>query len=280
MTWRGPLQLCASILAGAGFVTWKIAHNIDNLLIKNQNHASQFDLTINVREEKSNVDLAECVQERQTEKLNELVESCDNRVLVELPSPDSIENDLKALLLKLPLSGLDPCTIWFTQNAVLTGKSASQHQRPLFWSFSGESLSLARTLSSMPAEQVELYYLKALTRHSMDLALFSHAVRTLANLDRDFCKDESYEDGVYLLHPQGRHSSQIEADVIFVHGLRGGPFMTWRQQEEKTSSGKNGTECWPRSWLVRDIPNIRVLMVEYDTSLTHWVSQCPQQPET
>lgn len=48
---------------------------------------------------------------------------------VELPSPDSIENDLKALLLKLPLSGLDPCTIWFTQNAILTGKSASQHQR-------------------------------------------------------------------------------------------------------------------------------------------------------
>lgn len=449
MTWRGPLQLCASILAGAGFVTWKIAHNIDSLVIKNQNHASQFDLTINVSEEKSNVYLAECVQvpwleeawmklthaddwhktvfsdmhipdslivnfskalssplllnlsvsqkflnflqhlnnkdiriletqilasldisdERQTEKLNELVESCDNRVLVglarcpglgtkllgvhridsevELPSPDSIENDLKALLLKLPLSGLDPCTIWFTQNAILTGKSASQHQRPLFWSFSGESLSLARTLSSMPAEQVELYYLKALTRHSMvpshrslmlengildvifreikhrfhslrikreiglllgnlaleesahdgmveqgclpvlrswlysdDLALFSHAVRTLANLDRDFCKDESYEDGVYLLHPQGRHSSQIEADVIFVHGLRGGPFMTWRQQEEKTSSGKNGTECWPRSWLVRDVPNIRVLMVEYDTSLTHWVSQCPQQPET
>ena len=39
-----------------------------------------------------------------------------------------------------------------------------------------------------------------------DLALFSHAVRTLANLDRDFCKDESYEDGVYLLHPQGRYT--------------------------------------------------------------------------
>ena len=46
----------------AGFVTWKIAHNIDSLVIKNQNHASQFDLTINVSEEKSNVDLAECVQ--------------------------------------------------------------------------------------------------------------------------------------------------------------------------------------------------------------------------
>jgi len=116
--------------------------------------------------------------------------------------------------------------------------------------------------------------------YSNDLALFSHAVRTLANLDRDFCKDESYEDGVYLLHPEGRYSSKIDADVVFVHGLRGGPFMTWRQQEEKTAKKKDGTDCWPKSWLVRDIPNIRVLMVEYDTSLTRWVSQCPQEPET
>ena len=43
--------------------------------------------------------------------------------------PESIESDLKALLLKLPLTGLDPCTTWFTRNAILTGKSASQHRR-------------------------------------------------------------------------------------------------------------------------------------------------------
>lgn len=447
MSWRGPLQFCASILAGAAYMTWEIAHNIDTLLNKDEKIHARFDLTVDVNEEESNPDLSEFVRvpwlneawkhvhtdewqkifwssvhvpnsvivnfskalssplafnmsapqkvlsflqefdnedlrilvtqilaslkiedEGQTEKLNELVASCDNRILVglarlpgldtrllgvhrvesevELPSRGSIESDLKSLLLKLPLSGLDPCTIWFTRSAILTGKAASQNHRPLFWSFSGDSLSFARTLSSMPAEQVELYYLKALTRHSMvpshrslmvesgvldvifreirhrfhslrikreigmllgnlaleesahdgmveqgclpllrswqysdDLALFSHAVRTLANLDRDFCKDETYEDGVYLLHPEGRYSSLIDADVVFIHGLRGGPFMTWRQQEEKTVK-KNGTDCWPKSWLVRDIPNIRVLMVEYDTSLTHWVSQCPQEPES
>lgn len=109
--------------------------------------------------------------------------------------------------------------------------------------------------------------------------MFSHAVRTLANLDRDFCKDETYEDGVYLLHPQGRHSFSIDADVVFVHGLRGGPFMTWRQQEEKDVKN-SGTDCWPKSWLVGDIPNVRVLMLEYDTSLSNWVAQCPQKPET
>lgn len=49
-------------------------------------------------------------------------------VKVDVPS-ESIESDLKALLLKLPLTGLDPCTTWFTRNAMLTGKSASQHRR-------------------------------------------------------------------------------------------------------------------------------------------------------
>lgn len=40
-------------------------------------------------------------------------------------------------------------------------------------------------------------------------------------------------------------SSSIDADVVFVHGLRGGPFMTWRQQEEKDVK-KSGTDCWPK----------------------------------
>lgn len=444
MTWKAPLQLCASILAGAGLMTWEIVHNIESLLIKEDNRINKgFDFTTDEIANSSH-DLAECLQvpwldeawkftdtgdwqktlwsivpsslilqfskalssplalrlsvpqkflaflqefddddvrilgtqvlaslkihdEVKTQELNELVASCDNRILIglaRLPGldtrllgvhrtelradapPESIESDLKALLLKLPLTGLDPCTTWFTRNAILTGKSASQHRRPVFWSFSGESLSFAHSLSSMPAEQVELYYLKALNRHSVvpshrslmvesgvldvisreiknrfhslrikreiglllgnlaleesthdsmveqgllpllrswlysdDLALFSHAVRTLANLDRDFCKDETYEDGVYLLHPQGRHSSSIDADVVFVHGLRGGPFMTWRQQEEKGVKN-SGTDCWPKSWLVGDIPSIRVLMLEYDTSLSHWVAQCPQKPET
>ena len=53
-------------------------------------------------------------------------------VKVAAPLPGSIESDLQALLLKLPLTGLDPCTTWFTRNAILTGKSASQHRRVRF----------------------------------------------------------------------------------------------------------------------------------------------------
>lgn len=39
--------------------------------------------------------------------------------------------------------------------------------------------------------------------------------------------------------------SGVDADVVFVHGLRGGPFMTWRQQEEKDVK-QSGTDCWPK----------------------------------
>lgn len=47
-------------------------------------------------------------------------------------------------------------------------------------------------------------------------------------------------------------SSRIAADVIFVHGLRGGPFMTWRQQEKKAAK-KDGTDCWPKVFACKTV---------------------------
>lgn len=77
--------------------------------------------------------------------------------------------------------------------------------------------------------------------------------------------------------------SNFEMDVIFVHGLRGGPFKTWRIAENKTSSidkaglvekidvdsGRKGT-CWPKEWLSSDIPACRLLTVKYKTNLSQW----------
>ncbi|KAM7340893.1 hypothetical protein ACRRTK_001508 [Alexandromys fortis] len=60
----------------------------------------------------------------------------------------------------------------------------------------------------------------------------SHAARTLANLDRETVH-EKYQDGVYVLHPQCRTSQPIKADVLFIHGLMGAAFKTWRQQDSE-----------------------------------------------
>ncbi|KAL4583596.1 hypothetical protein LXL04_008174 [Taraxacum kok-saghyz] len=70
-------------------------------------------------------------------------------------------------------------------------------------------------------------------------------------------------------------------DVVFVHGLRGGPFKSWRFSECKSSSksglvekideeaGKQGT-FWPAEWLSADFPHARLFSLKYKTNLTQW----------
>ncbi|XP_067900822.1 protein SERAC1 isoform X2 [Heterodontus francisci] len=108
----------------------------------------------------------------------------------------------------------------------------------------------------------------------------SHAARALANLDRDTVV-EKYEDGVYILHPQYRTSQPIKADVLFIHGLLGAAFKTWRQKDNSGVADKdaNYTECWPKTWLAADCPSLRILSVEYDTHLSDWRSKCPVENE-
>ncbi|XP_027189901.1 uncharacterized protein [Cicer arietinum] len=70
-------------------------------------------------------------------------------------------------------------------------------------------------------------------------------------------------------------------DVVFVHGLRGGPYKTWRISEDKSSTmstlvekideeaGKLGT-FWPGEWLSSDFPHARMFTLRYKTNLTQW----------
>uniref|UniRef100_A0A3P9IWQ3 Protein SERAC1 n=1 Tax=Oryzias latipes TaxID=8090 RepID=A0A3P9IWQ3_ORYLA len=111
----------------------------------------------------------------------------------------------------------------------------------------------------------------------------SFAARALANLDRESVV-EKYQDGVYILHPQTRNGQPVKADVLFIHGILGAAFKTWRQkdsslQQEETEmeSRSDYTECWPKSWLAEDCPNLRVLSVEYDSHLSDWMSKCPAE---
>uniref|UniRef100_A0A8C2TAA9 Protein SERAC1 n=1 Tax=Coturnix japonica TaxID=93934 RepID=A0A8C2TAA9_COTJA len=109
----------------------------------------------------------------------------------------------------------------------------------------------------------------------------SHASRALANLDRDTVQ-EKYPDGVYVLHPQYRSSQPIRADILFVHGLLGAAFKTWRQQDIDQPVDKKASEvqeeysqCWPKTWLASDCPTLRIISVEYDTRLSDWKAKCP-----
>ena len=101
------------------------------------------------------------------------------------------------------------------------------------------------------------------------------------------------EDGTKPLNDEACSSGSIDSikssqdadfpllDVVFVHGLRGGPFKTWRISEDKSSTmstlvekideeaGKLGT-FWPGEWLSGDFPHARLFTLRYKTNLTQW----------
>lgn len=107
----------------------------------------------------------------------------------------------------------------------------------------------------------------------------------ILRVSRDNCKEDgSIED------PGSETANSVDdaeaasksvplMDVVFVHGLRGGPFNSWRIADDKSSTtkaglvesidedaGKEGT-CWPREWLAADFPQARFFTVKYKVCL-------------
>ncbi|XP_064600503.1 protein SERAC1-like [Liolophura sinensis] len=123
--------------------------------------------------------------------------------------------------------------------------------------------------------------------NSPDLSLALHSSRALINLDVDY-EGKLLEDGVYLMHPRFRNTEPIYADVVFVHGLLGGPFVTWRQGKSELEKGQHHekpaepvayTYCWPKDWLAADCRHLRIFSVEYETNLSDWTARCPWESD-
>ena len=65
-------------------------------------------------------------------------------------------------------------------------------------------------------------------------------------------------------------------DVVFVHGIRGGAFATWRREGiQNLQPGHNPGNldhpyCWPSTWLPQDVPEARLLSMEYAAPASGW----------
>ena len=63
-------------------------------------------------------------------------------------------------------------------------------------------------------------------------------------------------------------------DVVFVHGIRGGPFVTWRKGGEGGTGATRGNmqreACWISDWLAEEAPGARLLSLEYVAPVSFW----------
>lgn len=71
---------------------------------------------------------------------------------------------------------------------------------------------------------------------SDDIRLSAQAINALANLDTDGNEGAKYPQSIYLLHPVHKVHAATKMDVVFLHGLLGGVFVTWRQRDVDTSA--------------------------------------------
>lgn len=56
------------------------------------------------------------------------------------------------------------------------------------------------------------------------------------NIDTDGNEGAKYPRHIYLLYPLHRIHAATKMDVVFLHGLLGGVFVTWRQRDIDTST--------------------------------------------
>ncbi|GMH45044.1 hypothetical protein BSKO_13001 [Bryopsis sp. KO-2023] len=134
---------------------------------------------------------------------------------------------------------------------------------------------------------------------SSNIFLASGCSKALLHLRSDGPTSEAessapiFHDGIQLFDPTARHHwdlgsrpNQVSAsaeplvDVVFVHGIRGSAFVTWRKEDTERELSSELGSCWPSSWLAKDVPQARLLGLEYAAPVSRWEGESPPFKET
>jgi len=223
----------------------------------------------------------------------------DSHQIKSIPRPSIsqetiIEHCLQALLSHSTVE--DQCSVLVTSLALpLFTKVVHAHpNNPRIKSLVGKILA---NISLHPAHHESLFKSGWVTtlatwKSSPNLLVSLPAIKALANMDVEYGV-HTFMPGIYMLGPQDRHVqhrnnlSNWGVDVVFIHGLWGGVFYTWRQQDKEnirdceTEVGDDDdgySFCWPRDWLEEDCrDHVRVIGCDFDSYLSQWGNNCPTQ---
>ncbi|XP_048661861.1 protein SERAC1 isoform X3 [Marmota marmota marmota] len=206
--------------------------------------------------------------------------------LPSLKEDSSIEEELRQLLASLPQTEVDECIQYFTSLALSESSQSLAAQKGGLWCFGGNGLPYAESFGEVPSATVETFCLEAIVKHSeipthcdkIEASGGLQLLQRLYQLHRDCPKVQRN-----IMRIIGNMALNEHLFSTIVHSA----FKTWRQQDseriliEKTLEDEDRyTTCWPKTWLARDCPALRIISVEYDTTLSDWRAGCPAERKT
>ncbi|TMW65510.1 hypothetical protein Poli38472_008152 [Pythium oligandrum] len=166
---------------------------------------------------------------------------------------------------------------------------------PFVWkSFLADHYDVEHMLRSYPTGVRFLEELKSWGKHD-DPMVRSQLYRALVNMKAyrevsrlGYVTLPVYEEGVHpvvhqwdgsgeLSEEENDHSMKESVDIVFVHGLRGHPFGTWRTDMNDAIDAK--TDIWPDFMLSKDLEELnlkpRVITLGYEAGMVSWSSPWP-----
>ncbi|CAL8093501.1 unnamed protein product [Calicophoron daubneyi] len=151
---------------------------------------------------------------------------------------------------------------------ILANISRQRSARPLL--HIREIVTLSRLWTKSPSLHLVLFNEKML--HNLEV--HENALRTSER------EDNLAERLTPIYHPNifrldTANTEDYDCDIIFVHGMNGSVFHTWRQNESESPDGATITKCWPRDWLPKDITKSRILGIDTVLSPFIWNPICP-----
>lgn len=122
---------------------------------------------------------------------------------------------------------------------------------------------------------------------SLHLALISRKIQHNLTTHKSYMGDHQSQSKVifypeiYQLDTKQDDKHDYQFDIIFVNGMLGSVFYTWRQHDSALKSDHLSpgmyTKCWPRDWLASEFPQARIIGVDTSLKPFIWNQLCATQ---